>query len=396
MTKEDLIDAFGAIDEKYLIEADHYRTALPFSKKTILSTRIIKRITCIMVLFICIHIAFFHIFWQESAIEDTTISQTETLPVITLNDKTAGGFGYQALEYLSPSDIVSGNPWNEALTVTSLPIFQNPISHDEQHKVSGYSLDDMKQELYDITNRLHISKDSFQVQIEHTPYDVQMMAETDDHTIIVNEYMDTRIFFRSEDALPEHLRSFSLNTYEENMEVAKYIQRAYADLIDMQDPQIAILGGDCNNDGKKNYTICFYDKGETIEDSILNYNFQNITFGIADGQLSSILIQHTDQSTIIGDYPIISVEKAEELLRNGNYLAFFPTQLIKDDITIAKSELIYRLDTTDTYFIPYYCFYVELNKEANSKGATVYGICYVPAIPSKYIETMPVNGSLPK
>lgn len=38
MKKEDLMNALGSIDEKYLIEADAYRNTHPFSKKPILTT----------------------------------------------------------------------------------------------------------------------------------------------------------------------------------------------------------------------------------------------------------------------------------------------------------------------------------------------------------------------
>lgn len=82
----------------------------------------------------------------------------------------------------------------------------------------------------------------------------------------------------------------SLDCYENNVKIAAYIQKAYANLIDMDDPQLDVSGGDCNIDGHKNYTIRFYDKGETIAQSIQNYNFHAITFFIWEGRVETVPI----------------------------------------------------------------------------------------------------------
>ena len=266
----------------------------------------------------------------------TALPQPKSLPKISLDDHPAGSFGYPAFEYFSPSDIVDGNPWEETSALTSLA--------------------------YEIT---------------------------------VSQDMVTQISFKSADLLPDDLRSLSLDCYENNVKIAAYIQKAYADLIDMDDPQLDVSGGNCNIDGQKNYTIRFYDKGETIAQSIQNYNFHAITFFIWEGRVETVHIQHTDLTMKIGEYPVISVAEAEKLPRNGNYIAFFPTGLIKEKLNIVKYSLVYFTAPIYQYFIPYYCFYVELDKEAQADGTSSYGICYVPAISSAYIESMPKNGSLP-
>ena len=40
-------------------------------------------------------------------------------------------------------------------------------------------------------------------------------------------------------------------------------------------------------------------------------------------------------------------------------------------------------------YIPYYKFYVELPDEYGRNGQTCYGLYYVPAVESKYIEDFP-------
>lgn len=253
----------------------------------------------------------------------------------------------------------------------------------------------MKDELYAVAERLNINQTKLHVQQNITPYYAWVQADTDAYEITVSQDMVTQISFKSANLLPDDLRSLSLDCYENNVKIAAYIQKAYADLIDMDDPQLDVSGGDCNIDGQKNYTIRFYDKGETIAQSIQNYNFHAITFFIWEGRVETIHIQHTDLTMKIGEYPVISVAEAEKLLRNENYLAFFPTGLIKEKLNIVKYSLVYFTAPIYQYFIPYYCFYVELDKEAQADGTSSYGICYVPAISSAYIESMPKNGSLP-
>lgn len=91
----------------------------------------------------------------------------------------------------------------------------------------------------------------------------------------------------------------------------------------MDDPQLDVSGGDCNIDGQKNYTIRFYDKGETIAQSIQNYNFHAITFFIWEGRVETVHIQHTDLTMKIGEYPVISVAEAEKITAEWKLYCFF-------------------------------------------------------------------------
>lgn len=389
MKKEDIIDALGSVDEKFLIEAQTYRNRSNPSYRPFYSAWIKNAALCLLLLFAAIYL------FDFQTNKKPALQQPKSLPKISLDDHPAGSFGYPAFEYFSPSDIVDGNPWEETSALTSLPVFQNTISHDDKYKVSGYSLHHMKDELYAVAERLNINQTKLHVQQNITPYYAWVQADTDAYEITVSQDMITQISFKSANLLPDELRSLSLDCYENNVKIAAYIQKAYADLIDMDDPQLDVSGGNCNIDGQKNYTIRFYDKGETIAQSIQNYNFHAITFFIWEGRVETVHIQHTDLTMKIGEYPVISVAEAEKLLRNGNYIAFFPTGLIKEKLNIVTYSLVYFTAPIYQYFIPYYCFYVELDKEAQADGTSSYGICYVPAISSAYIESMPKNGSLP-
>ena len=402
MKKEELMEAIGMIDDLYLLQAQTYRDTTQISHKKIYAAWLKTAIACIVVLFVSINVFYTNGLIQEQSVDQPSISQTSKLPTITLNDLASDSFGYPIEQCLSPSDFVNGNPWNETLSISSLPVFQNNLTYDAQYRVSGYSIDNMKKELFNVADRLNIPSEQLQIQMDCTPYYAFIQTENETCEISVDHALRTQITFKNGILLPKDLQSLSLNNYENNLKIAEYIQTAYADLINMQNPQIDVNGGGCDIYGDRMYNISFYDKGETTEESILNYNFRTVDFFVEDGRLLIVTFHHTDLSSYIANYPIISVDEATELLQKGNYLTSIPAGLIKDDASIAKVELIYRHDEPAqyspdhlVYFAPYYCFTIEVKKEAQAEGATSYGNYYVPAISKEYIDTMPLNGSIP-
>lgn len=115
-------------------------------------------------------------------------------------------------------------------------------------------------------------------------------------------------------------------------------------------------------------------------DGLLDYYFNQIHFYF-DGNNNLAALGYGDlRSTaeLLGYYPIITLEKAKALLYEGDFLIFeedsssskiaIPT---KDDILF--TELMYRTDSDEEYYQPYYCFYVQVGRY------TEYRKCYVPA-----------------
>ena len=86
---------------------------------------------------------------------------------------------------------------------------------------------------------------------------------------------------------------------------------------------------------------------------------------------------------------MITLEEAEKLLINGNYLTTVPYEM-PGLAHIKKAELIYRSGAREEYFMPYYRFYVELPEESQENGLKTYGAYYVPAVSGEYIANMPV------
>ena len=95
--------------------------------------------------------------------------------------------------------------------------------------------------------------------------------------------------------------------------------------------------------------------------------------------------------TYVGDYPIITAEEAEALLKDGHF-ATSCMPVTPDFSKIAYVELVYR-GGSDTYFMPYYRFLVDITGwseyEEKLPGMHKYGAYYVPAIDGEYITDMP-------
>ena len=105
-----------------------------------------------------------------------------------------------------------------------------------------------------------------------------------------------------------------------------------------------------------------------------------------DGVLN--ISQSVSGKESLGNYPIISLEEAIGLLKQGKYATsvcvdFLGVQAVK------KAELVYYVSSFAEYFVPYYKFYVEIEQDGTITeelpGIKSYGAFYVPAIKDKYI-----------
>ena len=155
-----------------------------------------------------------------------------------------------------------------------------------------------------------------------------------------------------------------------------------------------LYGGDYDIYLRQYYYISFYCAEGDDTQKIINYNFNKIYFSPDDsGRLFFIRIDRANLSDKVGDYPIITVEKAEELLKAGKYVTSMP-HTFNGEENIAKVELIYRNAPWDKYYMPYYRFYVETPYEEmgdmKKYGLKEYGAYYVPAVEERYISNMPL------
>ena len=88
----------------------------------------------------------------------------------------------------------------------------------------------------------------------------------------------------------------------------------------------------------------------------------------------------------MGDYPLISVDEARELLLNGGELPDTLETLSGDDIV--GVELIYETNEYDEYFVPYYRFWLREENESVIEaldGLAAFTWYCVPAVDPQYI-----------
>lgn len=305
---------------------------------------------------------------------------------------TNGSMGFEGYMAYDISNLVNQNPWNESTTIKRLPLFRNPYEYETSGAIVDVDRDDMVATLKDVAMTFNIEVDDTKIIEDDGNQGVLRGVEyiQDGLRIVVSGDLSWDVWFEPGIELPEELNfSYDSSTYEDMTKVAEYLKQEYSFVLMMNEPVTNIYGGDFNIYAQQSYDLGFYEGSGSLIDQILNYNFNKIRFSCDDNSdLWLIRYTNNDLSEKIGDYPIISVEEATELLINGQYLTTV-WEPFTDSEYIRDVELIYR-SAHDKIFMPYYRFYVELPSMKRENGLNTYGAYYVPAVESRFIENMPL------
>lgn len=394
-------DAISEIDDKYYEEAANYQSRR--KKNTWIACGSIAAMLAIMV--------YAGTRFLPQKVPETAAER----PMLTISENVSDGMGFESYRAYDISELVNANPWNDSLDISTLPVYHNPLTYDENFIASGADFDKMHELLLEVADRLGLDSEklditddapdketrkmiteSFKIAGKKVPEGyfnpTKLLAEENGFRIEVDQTMTATIFFDPAQSLPEKYHFTYRSSYEDILSTAEYLKQEYKDLIGIDNPQINIYGGNYNDQLEQTYSIEFFDANGSETEQILNYNFNRIAFYCDDsGKLFMARIHQPDLSQKAGDYPIITSEKAEELLASGNYITNVPDEMPGLEY-VSKVELVYHSETYDTYFMPYYCFYVEL-PEKEENGLKTYGAYYVPAVKGDYISNMPTwNG----
>ena len=317
--------------------------------------------------------------------------EASLLPTLPLSGLLDEGMGCEAYWAHDCSELVDDNPWREDSGLTVLPVYQNPLTHDATGAlVSGADPDKMRSTLLAVAARLGLdTKDaalsSYVPEGASTPE--QLWLQTDGLRVEVDTSLTTTLFFDPAIPLPDAYRFGDYPSYEDTVALAEYLKTEYRTLLGMEDPQTAISGGYYDRNLNQCYSISCFDGTGSETDRLLHHQFHSVDFYCEDDALYLVRIHQPDLSQKVGDYPIISPSQAEELLSTGHYLTSVPDPFPGTE-QVKKAELIYRTGEQEAYFMPYYCFYVELPDTTN--GLHTYGAYYVPAVDGAYLSHMPV------
>ena len=337
----------------------------------------------------------------------------EELPILDISDigdgVDAGFEGYLAKDI---SELVNGNPWKETMELSTLPVYRNPVTYDNHMIALGADFDKMRELLGEVVGRFGLNINELTVTddvpdektkeiiSEKLDGDVpegyfnptRLMTEADGMKIEVNQALTAKISFKPPIALPQEYGAVSHASYEEAVAVAEYLRDEYSDVIGIDNPHLNIYGGDYNIYHQQSYEMEFFDGSGNDVDQIIQYNFYPVAFYLdEEGNLFGARIYQPDLSQKVGDYPVITAERARELLVKGNYYTTVPCEMPGAGY-VAKTELIYMTGEREQYYLPFYRFYVEVPELEREGGFKTYGSYYVPAVEESYLYQMPVWG----
>ena len=318
---------------------------------------------------------------KNESTDSSTLSPDTDLPTLEIGAHD-GGYGYEGYLAHDISELVNANPWNENISLAALPVF----------RVKNDTSENKLEELITATaEKLNLKGfNSF------TNDGGAVFSESESIKITAT---DTGIFvyFKKAESLPERYNFGYYASYKDMKKSAGYLKNKYSALFKDGKYILNLYGGDYDIYGRQKYHISF-DSGDTVQ-KIINYNFYKTYFTPNDnGELELINTDLPDLGNKIGNYPVISPDKAKELLYDGKYVTSSPTAIKKSDKT-AQTELVYRFAPWEKYYIPYYRFFVAEestgNESLKKQGFKIYCAYYVPAVEEKYIANMPLwNGAL--
>ena len=127
-----------------------------------------------------------------------------------------------------------------------------------------------------------------------------------------------------------------------------------------------------------------YDGSGTLTEDMLNYFFGYAEFYLSEEGRRIIRIHNELMAAEkLGDYFYITIEEATKKLYSGEFYTNSGYGIFKES-HITKCELVYRNSRIEEIFMPYYCFYIEIEDE-NLPSGCHYGTFYVPAVDMKDI-----------
>ena len=409
MKSEKLLEEIGLIDDLYIAEADTAINLNPAGRSWL---RWVGAAAALLV----VAVAGTLLLFRQSA-------DNLDLPMLTIGANTptliSKGMMLRAFDV---SELKSGNPWTEDANLKTLPVFKNTTVIDEATSTAnGLSEYEMVQRAENAAASLGLTIESFHSLPERNPDTplFSVLACCENIQISVDVFGIIQIIFpdtygndRSV-TLPEEYTFMSgfgwdaseLPVSEQRAYISSrirlgqqdvqdatlYLLGQYADFVDMTSPAFAfsnIYGIAGSLFGM--YSHSAYEDSGSLTQRMLNYSFNTVTFlpGM-NNELRGIDRRNEDLSQRLGNYPIISVDEARELLLQKRCFATVEAEVPREEY-IASVELIYYTFQFCEMYMPYYKFLVEMPEEEQENGFKAFGTYFVPAVSEQYITDMPL------
>ena len=332
--------------------------------------------------------------------QDKTLSEEESvLELPMLNPNFApGGFGFEGILLYEEDVYSSVNLLDIYGTPETLPVYKNLAFYDMSGKPVYLSDDEMIAMGNGYAQTLGFDVLSCETAYSWEDEDIEdyVTMQTSGGEIRVEGNGDTTIVFASPIPLPAGLSLGRDTDAHTALQTAAYLTESYKALLSDADYEVftkvfrSYLG-------EQHRSVHAYPIGDSAAEAYVNRNFSEVTFYGGDGDAAATLgmiriANRRLSAEEIGQYPLISEEEAMERLAAGEYITTVPAEyLAEDGITedmILSCELEYRVSNIDKFSMPYYHYYVRLDRfpALDVEGLKHYGGYWVPAVHPDYLD----------
>ncbi len=343
-------------------------------------------------------------------------SKYKDLPKITSGDYSVTGMGGGAFlgekdgvvvqqDFLNYSDLEQVSPWKGAVLET-MPVY---MSHSTDLDLD---LDKMYARAREVAAALGIPEDSIeftdnyedlaetieqhrQLARDHGATEeevdetinriirsVRSMTsvdgENEDVRISVNSALHTYVYFQGGSIkLPDGYNFTESATDEEKAALVEYFTDKYKGALNFSKPTLGRIDAD---------GFHIYDSDCDLTQQIVNYWINSACFDEHwenIGELSRMWFDTDDNCEKLGDYPILTAEQAEAILKSNK---FDEEMRMPADAKILKTDMVYKNLAGSTGVMPYYEFYVETNDKTYDFAELVCNVYTIPAVPEEFID----------
>lgn len=371
MRGHELLDKLSLIDPAYIEAAE---TAQKGKKRRALPKRLLPSVACLVLTLGALAL----------------VHSAQPLPKLSAADLwfSAGDHGLFAYDI---SELTDANPWRAEQQFDTLPVYKNLTPSDSGGSPRlSVDLDALYARLDEVAACLGLCRDDFDVEEFDGGY---LYARGEAVSVSVDAEQTATIWFKPTLPLPKEYTFTYKAAYDALYAAAEYLREEYVALIPFDDAQIDICGGGRDIYGQQSYGIWFYRPADTQTQAPVNYCFDRVHFMCSEeGELWGVRLYKTDLSEKIGDYPVLTAQQAKELFLRGDCLAPAPESSPAEE-DIVRVELVYSNMSTQTYFMPYYRFWLEtqddMPQELLDLGLKCYEPYYVPAVDPAYLQPAP-------
>lgn len=356
--------------------------------------------------------------WQDNKIysdyvyekSDGSEGYYESLPKIpTGKIDTKGIYVRYTAEAYGISDFDNGNPWNESMELDSLPVYKNLSLRGNAQFGPGYYT---REELAKMAEKAAAALGTSVVssEFEYNPYIkdhiIYLKAECVGEkygvgSIGISIYGNGAISVSFGDRISGEggvpFTDESGASRGGDGKATLFLAEKFKELLQLENPVLNFSKESYSFSGDGGEThFSLYEGSEDPVKRILNYNFNSASFFFTASDNAVVLygIERSNKlaaAEFLGDYPIISAEKAKQMLLSSdvppdiNGDRYLKDGVIKEE-DIKKTELIYN-NYDEEFFLPYYQLTVEVKCDGDwitDKNLKSYCMYCVPAVKTEY------------